>query len=128
MVPGDDGAPSPRNAWEMAITFSKIEVALPSLCVPAEPSQISCAVLGTASTTATIGQSPFPKKWAMVVMCLHNLTLGQSGQSQDCCYALAGALSTTCAKTEYCQVNYDLVDKVLCVQSIDIAQYSKAPR
>ncbi len=43
------------------------------------------------------------------------------------CYALAGALRATCAKTEYCQVNYDLVDKVLGVRSIDIAQYSKAP-
>src|SRR6266571_8111619 len=84
MVPGDNGALSPRNAWEMAITFSKIEVALPSLCAPAEPSQIGCAVLGTVSTTATIGRSPFPKKWATAVTCLHNLTLGQSGQSQDC--------------------------------------------
>ncbi len=44
------------------------------------------------------------------------------------CYALAEALRTMCTKTEYCQVNYDLVDKVLGVQSIDIAQYSKAPR
>jgi len=42
------------------------------------------------------------------------------------CYALAGALCTTCIKTKYCQVNYNLVGKVLGVQSIDIVQYSKA--
>ncbi len=44
------------------------------------------------------------------------------------CYALAGALRATCANVGYCQVNYDLVGKVLGVWSIDIAQYSKALR
>ncbi len=67
--------------------------------------------------------APFFKKLSILTSSWQQLGQDPLGL----CYALVGALCVTCTR-QYCQVNCDLVDKVLGVQSIDIAQYSKAPR
>jgi len=44
------------------------------------------------------------------------------------CYALAGTLRVTYAKSNTTKSTYDLVDRVRGVRSVDIAQHSKAPK